>query len=84
MLLLPSPGDLPGPGIEPTSPMAPAGGFLMTEPPGKPREVKGLCIEPSEFSSWLQTYRWFFRPDHRQTRKLSLAGFMGMSMHCSL
>ena len=31
-----SPGDLPGPGIEPTSP-ALAGGFSTTEPPGKPR-----------------------------------------------
>ena len=61
-----------------------AGGFLMTEPPGKPQEVKGQCIEPSEFSSWLQTYRWFFRPDHRQTRKLSSAGFMGISVPCSL
>ena len=57
-----------------------AGRFLMTEPPGKPQEVKGQCIEPSEFSSWLQTYRWFFRPDHRQTRKLSSAGFMGISV----
>ena len=37
-LLFPSPGDLPGPGIEPTSPVSPAlaGGFLATEPPGKP------------------------------------------------
>ena len=28
--------DLPGPGLEPVSP-ALAGGFLTTEPPGKPR-----------------------------------------------
>ena len=34
-LLFPSPEDLPKPGIEPTSP-ALAGGFLTTEPPGKP------------------------------------------------
>ena len=32
---LPSPGDLPDPGIEPTSP-ALAGRFFTTEPPGKP------------------------------------------------
>ena len=32
---VPSPGDLPDPGIEPTSPTL-AGGFL-TKPPGKPR-----------------------------------------------
>ena len=31
----PSPGDLPDPGIEPTSP-ALAGGFFTTEPPRKP------------------------------------------------
>ena len=37
-LPLPSPKDLPHPGIEPTSPEAPAlaGGFLIIEPPGKP------------------------------------------------
>ena len=31
----PSPGDLPNPGIEPTSPTL-AGRFFTTEPPGKP------------------------------------------------
>ena len=37
-LLLPSPGDLPDPGMEPASPASPvlAGGFFTTEPPGKP------------------------------------------------
>ena len=30
--------DLPGPGLEPTSP-ALAGGFLTTVPPGKPHEL---------------------------------------------
>ena len=34
-LLFPSPGHLPNPGIEPTSP-ALAAGFFTTEPPGKP------------------------------------------------
>ena len=34
-LLFPSPGDLPDPGIKPTSP-ALAGGFFTTELPGKP------------------------------------------------
>ena len=40
-LLLPSPGNLPDPGIEPTSPVSPklAGGFFTTEPPGKPLEA---------------------------------------------
>ena len=32
---VPSPGDLPDPGIEPASPVL-AGGFFTTEPPGKP------------------------------------------------
>ena len=38
-LLIPPPGDLPDPGIEPESPASPAmaGGFFTTEPPGKPR-----------------------------------------------
>ena len=36
-LPFPSPGDLPNPGIRPTSPAAPAlaGRFFTTEPPGK-------------------------------------------------
>ena len=32
----PSPGDLPNPGIEPTSPVL-VGGFFTTEPSGKPQ-----------------------------------------------
>ena len=35
-LPFPSPGDLSDPGIEPASP-ALAGGFRITEPPGKPK-----------------------------------------------
>ena len=37
-LPFPTPGDLPNPGTEPTSPASPAlaGGFFTTEPPGKP------------------------------------------------
>ena len=37
-LLFPPPGNLPNPGIEPTSPTSPAlaNGFFTTEPPGKP------------------------------------------------
>ena len=34
-LPFPSPGDLPDPALEPTSPVL-AGRFLTTEPPGKP------------------------------------------------
>ena len=36
-LPFPTPGDLPGPGIEPASP-ALVGRFFTTEPPGKPKE----------------------------------------------
>ena len=38
-LTFPSPGDLPDPGIEPTSLVSPAlaGGFFTTEPAGKPQ-----------------------------------------------
>ena len=36
-LTFPSPGDLPNPGIKPTSP-ALEGGFFTTEPPGKAYE----------------------------------------------
>ena len=37
-LPFPPPGDPPDPGIEPASPAPPvlAGGFFITEPPGKP------------------------------------------------
>ena len=40
-LPFPSPGDLPHPGMEPTSPApsALAGGFFTTVPPGKPQKV---------------------------------------------
>ena len=40
-LLLPSPGDFPYPGIEPSSPTSPAlaGGFFTTEPPGKSNKL---------------------------------------------
>jgi len=40
-LPFPSPGDLPYPGIESTSP-ALAGGFFATEPPGKPYSGFGI------------------------------------------
>ena len=36
------PGDLPGPGIQPTSPVVPAlaGRFFTAEPPGKPSVIQ--------------------------------------------
>ena len=48
-LTFPPPGDLPDPGIEPTSPPF-AGGFFTTVPPGKPQLGASLscktCPEP--------------------------------------
>ena len=46
----PSPGDLPGLGIEPVSP-ALTGGFFTTEPPGKP--YNGLLL--SHKKEWNNT-----------------------------
>ena len=42
-LLLPLPGDLPDPRIEPTSSVSPAlaGEFFTTESPGKPKKNRG-------------------------------------------
>ena len=45
-LPFPSPGDLPDPGIEPTSPVSPvlAGRFFTTEPPGRPTTLQKLLF----------------------------------------
>ena len=48
-LQFPSPGYLPNPGIEPTSP-ALAGGFFNTEPPGKP-PLRLYILNSFHFSS---------------------------------
>ena len=40
---MPSPGDLPEPGIKPTSP-ALADGFFTPEPPGKPEKSRKFCL----------------------------------------
>ena len=53
----PSPGNLPDPGIEPLSP-ASAGGFFITEPPGKP--IRDILFPKLTFSDkypiWLSLY----------------------------
>ena len=53
-LPFPPPGDLPNPGIKPTSPVSPelADGFFTTEPPGKP--VKTPTPNSSNFDQWLK------------------------------
>ena len=52
-LPFPPPGDLPKPGIKPTSLTSPAlaGGFFTTEPPGKPSETLGMPISSSRVQS---------------------------------
>ena len=63
-LPFPSPGDLPDPGIEPTSPAMP-GKFFTTEPPGKPGgyrfrlRTQGLCHCPPPAPDLLAG--WFCR-----------------------
>ena len=56
-----TPGDLPNPGIKPTSLESPAlsGGFFTSEPPGKPSFLLML---------WAQQPDW----DHRQSAKITL------------
>ncbi|KAI4549139.1 hypothetical protein MG293_001469 [Ovis ammon polii] len=51
-LSFPSPGDLPYPGIKPTSLASPvsAGGFFAAEPPGKPLMTLLLLLLLSRFS----------------------------------
>ena len=44
-LLLPPPGDLPNPGVKPTSP-ALVGRFFTTEPPGKLLKIHSHFIKP--------------------------------------
>ena len=49
-VVIPSPGDLPNPGMEPASP-ALAGRFFITEPPGKPWDLSILCPKSFHLSS---------------------------------
>ena len=49
-LPFPSPGDLPDPGIEPTSP-ALAGRFFTIEPPGMPHQMKQILREKKNCQS---------------------------------
>ena len=47
ILLLPSPGDLPDPGTEPTAVAFPVltGGFFATMPPGKPQVSRQITAD---------------------------------------
>ena len=63
----PSPGDLPNPGTELTSP-ALAGRFFTTEPPGKPRHlVPGISIAGSSLKHSLpSTYQKCRLPEGKE------------------
>ena len=50
-----SPGDLPGPGVEPVSP-ALAGGFFTIEPPGEPKYFSSVQLSHSVVSSSLRSH----------------------------
>ena len=54
-LSLPPPGNLPDPGIRPTSLVSPAlaGGFFTVEPPGKPQ----TSVQDQAISSRLQYFK---------------------------
>ena len=65
-LPIPSPGNLPNPGIKPESSVAPAlaGGFFTTEPPGKPL---GMCVQllmPLKYSPQVVVYRYVQNMDN--------------------
>ena len=72
-LLFPSPGDLPNPGIEPTSSLA--GRFFSTEPSGKPRlhhrpiDFYRFCDLPSidKFFRWGSKLRDILTFQHSQS-----------------
>ena len=56
-LPFPSLGDLPDPGIEPSSPASPVlvGGFLTNEPPGKPQEIAKIGRKGHLFDTKVST-----------------------------
>ena len=55
-LPFPSPGDLPHPGIEPTSP-ALAGRFFTTKPPGKFPQKRDTCKKRCTLSAEQETHK---------------------------
>ena len=80
----PGSGDLPDPGIEPTS-LALAGGFFTTEPPGKPesyislslkREINLACI-------YIDSVSFGFLPFHHSCSE-NLPGYQNLQMTKSL
>ena len=58
-LLFPPPGDLPGPGIEPQSPVL-AGEFFTTEPPGKLPPTPPRVILTSKNSIYMEGKKYIY------------------------
>ena len=66
--------DLPGPGVEPVSPVL-AGGFLTTAPPGKPsRQILNHCAKREAPTSLLFDLCFVFVSSLCTARKLLLPG----------
>ena len=83
----PSPGELPNPGIEPTSLMSPAlaGGFFTTKPPEKPY-IKTIGhysdLKRNELSSHEKTRRnlkWILLRESSQSKRLFSIWYFGKS-----
>ena len=88
-LLFPPLGDLPDPGIKPTSPVAPtlAGGIFTTETVGKTypslTQITFTCFEPHAS----ETFPWYLKPRYyvfvqqgvvtRQRAKISAPPLLG-------
>ena len=72
-LPFPSPGGLPDPGMEPTSP-ALADGFFTTEPPGKPPANSASEPDPRALLSHISALESDSTPLQRDLSKLSHSG----------
>ena len=77
-LPFPSPGDLPDPGTEPTSPTL-AGGFFTTEPPGKSTGKGCQPINGVWLKQLLQSQKYSFSLNSRATELWYLCSKCGES-----
>ena len=70
-LLLPPPEDLPGPGLEPVSPVSPArtGGFLARVPPRGPHEQGAAPQFPIRLPTHKPTTDWRATPDKQDLQQ---------------
>ena len=82
-LLFPSPGDLPNPGIKPTSP-AWAGGFFTLVPPGKPQHYTTIDVEAAEVAGPLSSCLAVCTTGSALGYSESGMSFQGFKQHFSL